>query len=72
MNLVNDRELLRLARSGDVKELAVQLELATRETHQTRQRGQQLSERQKLLDEALWYARHGDLSEAKYRLEQAA
>lgn len=66
------QELLRLARSGDIKELAIQLELMTRETHQTCQRGRLLSERQKLLDEALWYARHGDLSEATYRLEQAA
>jgi hypothetical protein len=61
-------EFLRLARSGDAAELVRQLELATRETHATITPGQPLDESEKLLDEALWYARHGDLDEAIYRL----
>lgn len=64
------RELLKLARSGDVRELTAQLDLATRDQHHATVRGIKLSEAEKLLDEAYWYARHGDLSEATYRLEQ--
>lgn len=34
--------------------------------------GQPLTEQEKLLDEALWYARNGDLDEAAYRIGQAS
>jgi hypothetical protein len=61
-------DLLRLARSGDQAELVRALELETRATHCTSTAGQPLHEGEKLLDEALWYARAGDLDEAAYRL----
>jgi hypothetical protein len=60
--------LLQLARSGDQAELVRALERATAFTHQINQRGVPMTETEKLLDEALWYARNGDLDEAAYRL----
>lgn len=62
--------LFELARRREFAELTRRLELATRETHATSTRGAPLSEIQKLLDEALWYAQAGDFEEAVYRLEQ--
>lgn len=62
-------ELLSLAHCGDLAELARELAFATTITH--RGGGGQMTETEKLLDEAHWYARHDDLSEATYRLEQA-
>lgn len=63
--------LLSLARSGDIAELKRRLELKTLASHATCVSGQRLSTREQLRDEALWYLRHDDLSEAIYRLEQA-
>jgi hypothetical protein len=68
---MSNAELLRLARAGDQAELVCALELKTRATHATSTPGQPLTESEKLLDEALWYARLGDLDEAKYRLSMA-
>jgi hypothetical protein len=67
MAKAND-DLLRIARSGDQAELVRALELETRETHCVSTPGHPLTESEMLLDEALWYARHGDLDEAIYRL----
>ena len=64
--------LLQTAQSRDVKELVRRLELVTQQTHHINCRFFQLSETEKLWDEALWYARRGDINEAIYRLEQAA
>jgi len=61
-------ELLRLADDGDRVELVRALELETGRTHLTCEPGKPLTESEKLLDEALWYARAGDLDEATYRL----
>ena len=63
--------LLWLAEHGERDELERELELATRSIHQTSTRGMKLSETEKCLDEALWYARAGEYDEALYRLQQA-
>lgn len=65
---MSNTELLQLANSGDQAGLIAGLERKTRPTHGTCRPGQQLTESEKLRDEALWYARHGDLEEAAYRL----
>lgn len=65
---MSEAELLRLAQSGDQAGLVHALEIETSKTHHVTDRGLPMSESQKLLDEALWYARRGDLDEARYRL----
>jgi hypothetical protein len=60
--------LLRVAERGDVAQLVERLDLAARSTHCTSTGGVPLTEDEKLIDEALWYARHGDIDEAKYRV----
>ena len=55
----------------DFAECIRQLELSAARTHHTSSPGVDLTESEKLVDEALWYARAGDWDEAIYRLEQA-
>ena len=63
-------DLIRLADRGEYAELTIQLELTTRDTHSTG-RGSPMTKHEKCLDEAYWYARHNEFSEAVYRLRQA-
>ncbi len=62
------KTLLETARSGDLANLIERLEHASRQTHETCTGGVPLSESQRLIDEALTYAKLGDLDEATYRL----
>lgn len=64
----NAFDLIKLAHAGNQVDLVRALEFETRETHRTSAPGVKLSEDEKLQDEALWYARAGDLDEAAYRL----
>lgn len=68
MHTLNRFDLIDLARKGEVAEMIRQLELKTAKTHHVNNPGVEMSESQKLLDEALWYAKAGDLDEAIYRL----
>lgn len=61
-------EFLRLARAGDQAELIRALETMTLRAHATCSPGIPLHVSDQLRDEALWYARQGDLDEAIYRL----
>jgi hypothetical protein len=65
---MSNGSLIRLARAGDQQELVRRLEAITARTHDVSKPGIEMSESQKLFDEALWYARQGDLDEAIYRL----
>ncbi len=55
------------ARRLDAPALVAQLRLMTAKTHGSQQR-KPMTEDQKLLDEAFWYASRGELDEALYRL----
>lgn len=55
------------ARRLDAPALVAQLRLMTAKTHSSYQR-KPMSEGEKLLDEAFWYASRGELDEALYRL----
>lgn len=57
--------LLETAESGDLVHLTERLALACGNFQSGRS---QLSDDERLLQEALWYARHDDLDEAKFRL----
>jgi hypothetical protein len=61
-------DLLDLARAGNQVDLVRALEFETACVHCVGQGGRQLTESEKLIDEALWYAKHGELDEAAYRL----
>jgi hypothetical protein len=52
-------------------ELRRELESLTAAVHCTSTRGTPLNETEKLLDEALWYLRAGDVDEMAYRLREA-
>lgn len=64
--------LLETALSGDLPRLRERLENASRRIHQTSTGGAPLTESEQLIDEALVYARLGDLDEATHRLRLRA
>lgn len=55
------------ARRLDAHALIAQLAFMTTKTHAFDHR-KPMDENEKLLDEAFWYAKHGDIDEANYRL----
>ena len=60
--------LLQTARRGDLRLLTERLKGASRNIHSTSRGGQTLTLTDCLIDEALYYARRGDLDEATLRL----
>lgn len=63
----DDLRRLTNARTLDAPALVDHLRYMTGKTHSVG-RGSQMDECEKLLDEAFWYARHGEFDEALYRL----
>jgi hypothetical protein len=61
--------ILELAREGNRQALLDRLEPIVRRIHLTGTRAQELPEHDKLMEEALTYARLGDLDEAAHRLK---
>jgi hypothetical protein len=62
--------LIEIAQRGDYREFTEQLRAMTAKTHGRSDR-KPMTEDEKLLDEAYWYAQHGEFDEAIYRLSQA-
>lgn len=65
-------QLMDLSDRGEHDELRRELETMTSDVHRTCTPGILLTETEKLLDEALWHLRAGDIEEATYRLVQAS